>query len=315
MSKFTDPTNAMFHDEVAARAYFEAQRWPDGNPICPHCGSKNTHRLSGETQRAGLIQCNACLLNFTVMVGSVMESSHIPLTKWALAFHKMAASKKGISAKQMQRELNLGSYRTAWFMCHRVREAMGQSTETPIGGEGKTLESDETFIGGKAKNAHKSKPVPRKHAVHALVERGGQVRAKHIANVTAKTLRDTVDAANPDYRSTLNADAAAANVSLGLKFADYAMVVHDAGEYVKDDGRTHTQTVESFFAIMKRGVMGSFHSISEQHLNRYVDEFAFRWNARSSLGVEDAERARRMVRGAAGKRLMYKKADRTVRSS
>ncbi|MCC7464562.1 MAG: transposase, partial [Gammaproteobacteria bacterium] len=121
MAKSVDPTDAMFHDEEAARAYFEAQRWPDGKPSCPHCGGTNVHRLEGDSQRAGLIQCNACLLNFTVTVGTVMESSHLPLTKWALAFHKMAASKKGISAKQMQRELRLGSYRTAWFLCHRIR--------------------------------------------------------------------------------------------------------------------------------------------------------------------------------------------------
>jgi transposase-like protein len=147
----------MFHAEDAARAYFEAQRWPDGKPVCPHCGTQNVHRLEGKSHRAGLIQCNDCLQAFTVMVGSVMESSHIPLTKWALAFHKMAASKKGISAKQMQRELNLGSYRTAWFMNHRIREAMGLSKSAgPIGGAGKTVESDETFVGGKAKNVHKN---------------------------------------------------------------------------------------------------------------------------------------------------------------
>lgn len=256
-----DPRDPMFHDEDAARDYFESQRWPDGKPSCPHCGTLNVHRLVGKSHRHGLIQCNDCLQAFTVMVGTVMESSHIPLTKWALAFHKMAASKKGISAKQMQRELDLGSYRTAWFMCHRIREAMGQPATGSIGGEGKTLESDETFVGGKAKNAHKNKPIPKKHAVHALVERGGEIRAKHIADVTAKTLRNAV-AANADFRSILNTDAASANVSLGQDFADYAMVVHDAGQYVKDDGRTHTQTVESFFAIMKRGVMGSFHRIS-----------------------------------------------------
>lgn len=147
-----NPTDPMFHDEDAARAYFEAQRWLDGKPFCPHCGATNVHRLEGKSHRAGLIQCNDCLQAFTVMVGTVMESSHLPLTKWALAFHKMAASKKGISAKQMQRELNLGSYRTAWFMCHRIREAMGLAKDAgPIGGEGKVVESDETFVGGKAK--------------------------------------------------------------------------------------------------------------------------------------------------------------------
>lgn len=165
MAKYTDPTEKMFHDEDAARAYFEAQRWPDGNVVCPRCTSDNIHRLEGKTTRPGLFHCNACREPFTVTVGTVMESSHLPLTKWALAFHKMAASKKGISAKQMQRELNLGSYRTAWFMCHRIREAMSPAGADPIGGEGKTVESDESFIGGKKKNVHKGKPEPKKRAV------------------------------------------------------------------------------------------------------------------------------------------------------
>ncbi len=310
-----DPTDPMFHDEDAARAYFEAQRWPDGKPFCPHCGAFNVHRLEGRSHRAGLIQCNDCLQAFTVMVGTVMESSHLPLTKWALAFHKMAASKKGISAKQMQRELNLGSYRTAWFMCHRIREAMGLDTSAgPIGGEGKTVEADETFVGGKAKNVHKGKPIPKKHAVHALVERGGKVRAQHVADVTAKTLRKTI-ANHVDPKSTMNTDEALAYYHMRSEFAVHGAVNHSAGEYVSKDGKVHIQTAESFFAILKRGVMGSFHSISEQHLHRYVDEFAFRWNARSALGVEDAERARRMVKGAIGKRLKYRRSDPDVRGS
>ena len=301
-----DPTDKMFHNEDAARAYFEAQRWPDGNPFCPHCQSKNVHRLEGKSHRAGLIQCNDCLQTFTVSVGTVMESSHIPLAKWALAFHKMAASKKGISAKQMQRELNLGSYRTAWFMNHRIREAMGLSKSAgPIGGEGKTVESDETFVGGKAKNVHKGKPVPKKHAVVALVERDGQVRAKHVADVTAKTLRAVI-AKHVDPKSTMNTDDALAYYHMSKEFAAHVAVNHSKGEYVTKDGKSHINTAEAFFAILKRGVMGSFHSISEQHLDRYVAEFAFRWNARSALGVEDAERARMMVKGAVGKRLKYR---------
>ncbi len=304
-----DPRDPMFHDEEAARAYFEAQRWPDGKPFCPHCGeAENVHRLEGEIHRRGLLQCNSCLRQFSVMVGTVMESSHLPLTKWALAFHKMAASKKGISAKQMQRELNLGSYRTAWFMVMRIREAM----QLPklgmgrLGGEGKTVESDETFVGGKKKNAHKGKPEPKKHAVHALVERGGKVRASHVPDVSAKTLRKVLTK-NADRRSTLNTDDALTNLWIGEGFADHRTVVHSNREYVSKDGETHTQTVESFFAILKRGVMGSFHSVSEQHLQRYVDEFAFRWDHRSALGIEDAERARLMVKGAIGRRLTYRK--------
>ena len=308
-----DPTDAMFHDEDAARRYFEAQRWPD-KPVCPHCGSGNTHRLEGKSHRAGLIQCNDCLLNFSVMVGSVMESSHIPLTKWALAFHKMASSKKGISAKQMQRELNLGSYRTAWFMCHRIREAMGLGADAgPIGGEGKIVESDETFVGGKAKNVHKGKPIPKKHAVHALVERGGKVRASHVPDVTARTLRKAL-AKHIAKGTTMNTDDALAYYHMSKEFAAHGVVNHSAGEYVSKDGKTYIQSAEAFFAILKRGVMGSFQSVSEQHLQRYVDEFAFRWNARLALGIQDAERAALMVKGAAGKRLKYQQAGSKVRA-
>jgi transposase-like protein len=303
-----DPRDHMFHDEDKAREYFEAQRWPNGDAHCVHCGSFNLHRLEGKSHRSGLFQCNDCLLSFTVTTKSVMESSHIPLTKWALAFHKMAASKKGISAKQMQRELNLGSYRTAWFLCMRVREAMKlpKMGSGRLGGEGKTLESDETFVGGKAKNVHRGKPEPRKHAVHALVEPGGYLRATHVPNVSAKTLRSVLEK-HADRRSVLHTDDSLANLSLGKDFAGHKTVVHTAGEYYKDGAGV--QSAESFFAILKRGVMGSFHSVSEHHLQRYCDEFAFRWDYRSAMGVEDAERARRMVRGGIGRRLTYRRPD------
>ena len=314
MSVSVDPRDPMFHDEDKAREYFEAQRWPNG-PTCPHCGSDHVHRLEGEKHRAGLLQCNDCLGQFSVTLNSVMESSHIPLTKWALGFHKMAASKMGISAKQLQRELDLGSYRTAWFMAMRLREAMGIGSKGgKIGGSGKVVESDETFVGGKAKNAHKNKPIPKKHAVHALVERGGEVRAKHVPDVSAKTLRKAI-AKNVDPKSTMNTDDALAYYHMSREFAAHGVVNHSRGEYVSKDGKAHIQSAESFFAILKRGVTGSFHSVSEQHLGRYVDEFAFRWNTRSSLGIEDAERARLMVKGAAGKRLTYRQPDKEKEAS
>ncbi|MGQ0455815.1 MAG: IS1595 family transposase [Hyphomicrobium sp.] len=304
----SNPSNPIFHDEDAARAHLEAQRWPDG-PICPRCGeAERVHRLEGKSHRKGLCQCNACLQPFSVTVGTVMERSHVQLTKWVLGFHKMAASKKGISAKQLQRELGLGSYRTAWFMAMRIREAMRIDTPPPIGGEGKIVESDETYVGGKGSNAHKRKPIPKKHAVVALVERGGEVRAKHIPTVSIKTLRKAIDK-NADKRSHLMTDELPASKPIGATFAAHGRVVHSAGEYVSKDGMTHTQTVESFFAILKRGVMGSFHSVSEQHLQRYVDEFSFRWNTRSSLGIEDVERANRAMKGAEGKRLTYRQPD------
>jgi len=306
---FTDP---LFSDEDKARQWLENQRWPDG-VTCPHCGALDDVKpLASKAHGPGWYHCNGCRELFTVRVGSVMERSHIPLTKWALVFHLMAASKKGVSAKQVQRMCGFTSYKTAWFMCHRIREAMKPDAKAgPLGGPGKVLESDETFVGGKKKNVHKGKPEPKKHAVHALVERGGTIRASHIPDVSAKTLRKAL-VKHADRRSTLHTDDGLANLSIGKGFAKHMTVNHSQDEYFKDG--VGVQSAESFFAILKRGVMGSFHSISEQHLQRYVDEFAFRWDNRSALGVEDAERARRMVKGAIGKRLTYRKADAAVSS-
>ena len=304
-----DFTNPIFSDDDKARAYLEQQRWPDG-VVCPSCGnSKDVSPLASKAHGPGWYHCNACRELFTVRVGSVMERSHIPLTKWALVFHLMAASKKGVSAKQVQRMCGFTSYKTAWFMCHRIREAMkSPASAYPIGGKGKIVESDETFVGGKAKNVHKGKPVPKKEAVHALVERDGKVRARHVADVTAKTLRETIK--NHVAKGTeVHTDDALAYYHMSKEFAKHRAVNHSAGEYVSQDGKAHINTAESFFAILKRGVMGSFHSISEQHLQRYLDEFEFRWNNRAALGVEDAERAARMIKGAAGKRLTYARSD------
>ncbi len=312
MSK-VDLTNAIFHDEDKAREHFEALGWPDG-PFCPHCGeTEKVYRLDGKSHRPGLHHCNSCSGAFTIMTGGIMESSHLPLTKWALGFHLMASGKKGVSAKQLQRQLGIG-YRAAWFMAHRIRTAMTPAKGGKLGGSGKVLESDETFVGGKAKTAHKNKPIPRKHAVHALVERGGEARVKHVADVTAKTLGEVLNV-QADARSALHTDDSLANLSIGKAFAEHKTVAHTLGEYVTKDGLAHTQTVESFFAIMKRGVMGSFHSVSEQHLQRYCDEFAFRWNTRSSLGIEDTERAALAIKGAAGKRLTYRQPDAATAST
>ena len=261
-----DLTDKIFHDEDKAREHFESLGWPKG-PICPHCGeTKKVYRVHGKSHRPGLVHCNACNGAFTITTGSVMESSHIPLTKWAIGFHLMAASKKGVSAKQLQRTLGLG-YRAAWFMAHRIRLAMKLTSPGPgrIGGEGKIIESDETYVGGKAQTAHKSKPIPKKHAVIALVERGGEVRAKHVPTVSTKTLRATLSK-HASRKSTLMTDDSPVSRKLRTEFKDHGVVVHSKGEYVGKDGITHTQTVESFFAIIKRGVMGSFHSVSEQHL-------------------------------------------------
>jgi transposase-like protein len=299
-----DISNPIFHDEAKAIAHLEASRWPDG-PYCPYCGSFNVHRMGGKTQ-AGYFLCNDCREKFTARVGSVMERSHIPIHKWLLAMHLMAASKKGMSAKQIERMLGI-SYKSAWFLCMRIREAMTEPTADPIGGEGKIIESDETFVGGKKKNVHKGKPEPKKHAVHALVERGGKAHVKHVADVTAKTLRKNLRKL-ADRNSELHTDEALAYHWMGAKeFASHKTVNHSEDEYFKDG--VGIQSAESFFAILKRGVYGVFHSVSEQHLQRYCDEFQFRWNHRSSLGVEDFERAAAILKGIEGKRLTYRRPD------
>ena len=302
-----DLSNPIYNDPDQARAHIEAQLWPNG-PVCPHCSSQEATALEGKAHRKGLYQCNACRLQFSVTVGTVFERSKIGLHKWVLASHLMAASKKGMSAKQIERMLGV-TYKTAWFMMHRIREAMSPEAVAdtgPLGGVGKTIEADETFVGGKAKNAHKGKPIPKKSPVVALVERGGKARAKHVADVTAKTVREVL-VTSASRKSELNTDDALIYYWLGREFAKHRSVNHSKDEFVSKDGEAHTQTVESFFAIMKRGIMGSFHSVSEQHLQRYVDEFTFRWNHRSALGVEDFERANAIVKGAAGKRLTYRR--------
>lgn len=304
-----DITHKIYNDEDAAREHLEAQLWPNG-PVCPHCKSKNGTALAGEAHRKGLYQCNHgdCRKQFSVTVDTVFERSKIGLHKWVLATHLMAASKKGVSSKQLERMLGI-SYKSAWFVSMRIREAMSPDAKAgPIGGEGKIIESDETFVGGKAKNVHKNKPIPKKHAVHALVERGGEVRAKHVADVTAKTLRESL-VTQASRKSHLKTDDSLAYYWLRAEFASHRTVNHSLGQYVSKDGVDYTNTIESFFAILKRGIMGSFHSVSEQHLQRYVNEFAFRWNTRIALGVDDFERANRMLAAASGKRLMYRRTD------
>lgn len=302
-----DLTNKIFHDEDAARAHLEAQRWPDG-PVCPHCGSKHVAKLEGKAHRKGLYQCNAkdCREQFSVTVGSIFERSKIPLHKWVLATQLMSASKKGISAKQIERMLGV-TYKTAWFMMHRIREAMAPAdakTSGPLGGAGKTVESDETYVGGKAKNAKKGKPIPKKHPVVALIERGGEVRARHVPDVTAKTVRDVL-VTQVSRKSALHTDDSLVYYWLGREFAAHRSVNHSAKEYVSKDG-AHVNTAESFFALLKRGITGAFHSVSEAHLQRYANEFAFRWNHRH---VDDTARANAILKAAEGKRLTYRRPD------
>lgn len=301
-----DITNKIYNDEDAAREHLEGQLWPNG-PVCPHCGSTEATALKGKAHRKGVYQCNACRDQFSVTVGTVFERSKIKLHKWVLAAHLMGASKKGVSSKQLERMLGV-TYKTAWFMSMRLREAM--TDEAPaggLGGENKVVEADESFVGGKKKNVHKGKPEPKKHAVVALVERDGGMRASHVADVTAKTLRETL-VTQTSRKSYLMTDENKAYKKVGKEFAGHGSVNHSADEYVRGTF-WHTNTAESFFAIMKRGVYGTFHSVSEQHLQRYVNEFAFRWNTRSKLGFDDFDRAEAILQGAKGKRLTYRRTD------
>ena len=304
-------TNPIFHNEVAARAHLEGVRWP-GGPVCPHCGSAHVTRLQGKSTRPGLIHCNACEQPFTVTLGTVMERSKIPLPKWVLGFHLMAASKKGVSSHQLHRMLGI-TYKSAWFLSMRIREAMGLDPETeagPMGGKGKTVETDETFIGGKAKNVHNGKPVPKKHPVVALVERGGKLKARHVPNVDSKNIREVLKGV--DRKSHLMTDDSLIYYWIGPSFAKHDAVNHSADEYVR--GEAHVNTAESFFALVKRGMYGTYHAVSEKHLQRYINEAAFKWNNRIAIGVDDTGRAVNAIKGVEGKRLMYRQPRSSVRA-
>jgi transposase-like protein len=293
-------TDPIFHDEAKAEAHIEASRWPNGEVVCPHCGSLKVHRMGGKTQ-AGMFLCNDCRDKFTCRTGTIFERSHIPLHKWLLATHLMAASRKGVSALQLQRMLGLGSYRSAWFMCHRIRESMKPAKVGPIGGQNRVVESDETFIGGKAKNRAYAKREPKKHAVLALVERDGHSFSFHVANVTAKTLRETIVRV-ADRKSHLMTDEAMAYVKLGSEFAGHSTVNHSADEYARMAGFVHVNTAESRFSLMKRAVFGAHHSVSEAHLPRYLVEWDFKFNTRA---MTDGQRAALALKAAEGRRLTY----------
>jgi len=299
-----DLTNPIFHDEAAATTHMEADRWPD-EVNCPLCGSLNVHKMGGKTQN-GMFLCNDCRDKFTVRTGTIFERSHIPLHKWLLATHLMAASKKSVSALQLQRMLGLGSYRTAWFMCMRVREAMKPNTRSPLGGEGKIVEADESYFGGKETNKHVSKRRKGniggkgKQVVFALVERDGHSHSFRVANVSGDELRPLI-VTHTSRKSSLMTDQGGQYYHVGKEFARHESVNHGTDEYVRGDA--YTNTAESRFALMKRAVNGAHHSISEAHLPRYLAEWDFKWNTRK---MKDGERAARALKGAEGKRLTYR---------
>lgn len=302
----SDIQNPAFHNEDAAREALEAIRWPDG-PYCPHCGNSDQEKLAkgqGKAHRPGLYYCAACNGQFTITVGSVMERSKIPLSKWLFAMHLMGASKKGMSALQLSRMLGV-TYKTAWFLCHRIREAMTPSERGPIGGENKVVEADETFIGGKAKNRAYAKKEPKKHVVLALVDRDGHSYSFHIANVQAKTLRETIVRV-ASRKSHLMTDELVSYTGVGKEFAGHTTVNHSADEYARLGGFAHVNTAEARFSLMKRAVFGTHHSVSEAHLSRYLAEWDFKFNTRKNT---DGERAALIAKGIDGKRLTYRPTD------
>ena len=302
-----DLTNPIYTNEDAAREHLESLQWPDG-PVCPHCGSfEKITALKGKSTRPGVYKCNNCRKPFSVTVGTLFERSHIPLTKWLLATHLLTASKKGMSAHQLHRMLGV-TYKTAWFMAHRIRESMRPAGDDagPLGGNNKVIEADETYVGGKAKNRAFKEP-PKKEAVISLVERDGRVRSTHVANVTAKNVRKviTTQASRDSYLMT---DESSVYKRLGREFAGHGSVNHSIDEYVRG-GFWHTNTVENYFSILKRGIIGTYHHVSEAHLKRYLGEFDFRYNERAGLGVDDATRAAKALKGIKGKRLTYRRTD------
>ena len=308
-----------FHDEAAAFEHLEKTLW--GNEaVCPHCGTiGRATKLQGKATRIGVWKCNECRKQFTVKVGTVFEHGRIPLHKMLQAVHLMCSSKKGISAHQLHRVLEV-TYKTAWFLAHRIREAMRDGSLSPLGGAGAVVEADETYFGrtdeqptvrrdGRpySKRGGKRKFGPAgKRAVVSLVERGGSVRTFHVERANKATVADIV-ATNVARETTLHTDESPLYPEVGKQFISHQAVRHSAYEYVR--GEVHTNTVEGFFSIFKRGMKGVYQHCGEKHLHRYLAEFDFRYNARSALGVEDQERVGKALKGVVGKRLTYQTID------
>jgi transposase-like protein len=309
--KFDAP---QFQSEPEARRYIEALRWPAGR-VCPKCGSIGSEY---ETKREGRYRCGAreCRKDFTVTTGTVMEATHIPLTTWLMAFYLMASSKKGMSAHQLHRSLDV-TYKTAWFLCHRIRAAMASGGLVgPMGGSGKIVEADETYYGkvdvparlnSRGRAYRRASGPANKRAVLALVERGGATRTFHIESADKATVQKIV-LENVHPESRLHTDESRLYGGLENHFASHETVKHTAGEYVRGD--VHVNSAEGSFAVFKRGMRGVYQHCAEKHLHRYLAEFAFRHNTRAKLGFTDAERASIALKGAEGKRLTYRRTDR-----
>jgi transposase-like protein len=308
-----------FSTEEEAIFFLEKTLWPDG-PVCPHCGligeafrlqSKST-TVGKSKARLGLWKCKGCRRKFTVKIGTIFEDSHIPLRKWLLAIHLICASKKGMSSHQLHRQLGI-TYKSAWFLTHRIRWAMKQ--DGPQASLSGIVEVDETYVGGKFRIGPQSvkpgerpqdhpAPIANKAPVVSLVERGGKVRSVHVANVTAKNLKEVIRE-NVEPTAHVMTDESGVYKFVGKEYAKHSTVNHAAKEYARteaDGTVSSTNTVEGFFSLLKRGVYGSFHHISKQHLHRYLSEFDFRYNARA---VDDGERRQLTIKSVVGKRLTY----------
>lgn len=301
--------NIIYTDEKAARKHLEALLWPDG-PVCPHCGNVDPdriHKLQGKSTRPGVHKCRECEKPFSVTVGTVFERSHVPLNKWVYAVHLLTSSKKGISSHQLMRMLGV-TYKTAWFMSHRIREAFRSTDTTPMGGSGKIIEADETVFG-----KHEGAPKRlrqggwhHRNIVLTLVERGGSARSFHIDSTSIADIAPIVRT-NVRRESKFMTDEARQYVGLGKGFPEHGAVNHSQDEYVR--GEITTNTVEGYYSIFKRGMRGVYQHCAEKHLHRYLSEFDFRYSNRSALGVEDTERAERALKGITGKRLTYRRTD------
>ena len=298
---FTEPR---FNDDDAAREHLEALRWPHGS-VCAHCGGIDRQsKLEGTSHRLGLYFCGHCRQQYTVTVGTVFERSKVALHKWVLATHLICSSKKGISSHQLHRTLGV-TYKTAWFMAHRIREAMNIEPEGQLGGGNEPVEVDETFWGNNGKQAPGARSYHHKMKVVSLVERNGEKRSFHVANISPNTLRPILNA-QIAAKARLMTDDAGVYQKIGKDFASHDVVNHTLKEYSRGD--VTTNTVESSFAILKRGLYGTFRHVSEQHLQRYVTEFDFRWNTRTKLGFSDVDRAEVALKNIGGKRLTYRQA-------
>lgn len=302
-----------FHDEAAAYAWVEARVWPNG-PVCPHCGGVDRiSKMGGKSTRIGAYKCYQCRKPFTVKVGTIFESSHVEMKLWLQAIFLMSSSKKGVSSNQLHRTLGV-TLKTAWFMSHRIREAMRSGNLSPMGGAGSVVEADETYFG----NSKVKKPSPQrkgrpfihkgggpsgKRAIISLVERGGQVRSFHVENADKPTVVKIVSA-NVSRETRLHTDESRLYRGADTYFAQHETINHSAKEYARGD--VTTNSVEGYFSIFKRGMKGIYQHCSEKHLHRYLAEYDFRYNSRIALGCGDIERTERALRGVVGKRLTYR---------